>query len=71
MITFSPRLRTQQQVLLMVRMLILSWEFDWVYNALEELVMFLILVHLGVTFAPLDPWILTRAFDHSLERQER
>ncbi|CAM9315553.1 unnamed protein product, partial [Hapterophycus canaliculatus] len=58
-------------VLLMVNTFILSWKYEWVHRALEELVMFLILVHLGVTFAPLDPWILTRAFDHSLERQDR
>lgn len=54
----------------MVRVFILSWEYDWLFNALEEFVMFLILAHLGVTFAPFDPWLLTRAFDHSLEQEE-
>lgn len=56
------------QVLLMVEVFILSWEYEWLINALQEFVMFLILTHLGVTFAPLDPWLLTRAFDHSLEQ---
>lgn len=54
----------------MVKVFILSWEYEWLYYALEEFVMFLILAHLGVTFAPLDPWLLTRAFDHSLEQEE-
>lgn len=54
----------------MVKVFILSWEYEWLYHALEEFVMFLILAHLGVTFAPLDPWLLTRAFDHSLEQDE-
>lgn len=57
------------QVLLMVSVFILSWEYDWIYVALDEFVRFLIIAHLGVTFAPLDPWLLTRAFDHSLEQQ--
>ncbi|CAM9201879.1 unnamed protein product [Ectocarpus sp. 6 AP-2014] len=55
-------------VLLMVSVFILSWEYDWIYVALDEFVRFLIIAHLGVTFAPLDPWLLTRAFDHSLEQ---
>lgn len=59
---------SQFQVLLMVEVFILSWEYEWIINALQEFVMFLILAHLGVTFAPLDPWLLTRAFDHSLEQ---
>eukprot|EP00752_Nemacystus_decipiens_P005249 g4763.t2 len=55
-------------VLLMVEVFILSWEYEWLISALQEFVMFLILAHLGITFAPLDPWLLTRAFDHSLEQ---
>lgn len=53
----------------MVEVFILSWEYEWLDIALNEFVRFLILAHLGVTFAPLDPWLLTRAFDHSLEQQ--
>lgn len=56
------------QALLVVKLTILSWEYDWVYNGLEEFVTMIILVHLGTTFAPLDPWLLTRGFDHSLEQ---
>ena len=53
----------------MVKITILSWEYDWVFTALEEFVLLLILARLGTTFAPLDPWLLTRAFDHSLEQE--
>ncbi len=53
----------------MVEVFILSWEYKWLEIALDEFVNFLILAHLGVTFAPLDPWLLTRAFDHSLEQE--
>lgn len=56
------------QALLVVNLTILSWEYEWVYNGMEEFVMMLILARLGTTFAPLDPWLLTRAFDHSLEQ---
>lgn len=60
---------TVVQALLVVKITILSWEYEWIYNAMEEFVMMLILAHLGATFAPLDPWLLTRAFDHSLEQE--
>ncbi|CAM9383284.1 unnamed protein product [Laminaria digitata] len=55
--------------LLVVKITILSWEYEWIFTALEEFVMMLILARLGTTFAPLDPWLLTRAFDHSLEQE--
>eukprot|EP00903_Cladosiphon_okamuranus_P009103 g8701.t1 len=55
-------------VLLMIHVFILSWEYEWLIDALQEFVMFLIVAHLGVTFGPLDPWLFTRAFDHSLEQ---
>lgn len=60
----------KSQVILMVNGFILSWEYEWLSEGMQEFVMFLILAHLGVTFAPLDPWLLTRAFDHSLEQEE-
>lgn len=56
------------QALIVLKITILSWEYEWVYFALEEFVTMLVLAHLGTTFAPLDPWLLTRAFDHSLEQ---
>lgn len=54
---------------MVVNYAVLSWEYEWVYYAMEEFVMLLILAHLGTTFAPFNPWLLTRAFDHSLEQE--
>lgn len=64
------RLPSSPQVLLVIKITILSWEYEWVHSALEEFVTLLIYAHLGITFAPFDPWLLTRAFDHSLEQAD-
>ncbi|KAG5192550.1 lung seven transmembrane receptor-domain-containing protein [Tribonema minus] len=52
---------------LAVQYAVLRWEYLWVGALLEEFLMVVITVHIGVTFAPFNTWFITRAYDQSLE----
>ncbi|CAM9671657.1 unnamed protein product [Ascophyllum nodosum] len=56
-------------VLIVVNSTLLSWEYQWIHLGMEEFITMIILANLGLIFAPFDPWLLTRAFDHSLEQE--
>jgi len=49
--------------MLVMKSLILSWQYTWLGVALNEFCMLLIYVHTGMTFAPFNECFLTRAFD--------
>ncbi|CAM9365314.1 unnamed protein product [Discosporangium mesarthrocarpum] len=55
--------------LLIVRLSVLSWHYNWVFSTLDEFLKLVIYAYIGTTFAPLDTWLLTRAFDDRLDER--
>ncbi|CAM9552524.1 unnamed protein product [Chrysoparadoxa australica] len=49
--------------LLVVNIVFLDWEWDWLTYALEEIITIVIYTCIMVTFIPFDKWFLDRAFD--------
>jgi hypothetical protein len=44
---------------------LLSWHYEWLERTLEEFFLALVLVYIAAIFAPVERWLLLRAFDRS------